>query len=133
MLMMLCQMWDDHYIADRAAGELRKADKMSEGEAQAIAASVIFDRIQAMEALAVAAAPNNLADAVAQLILAHAEIENRCKYHDDAVISAVPAVLEGLLPALRLIALAGGFDPASLGDNYLTGAEAMIFRGEVVA
>jgi len=133
MLRILLDLWTQHDRLDVEAGRLRAAKLPREGEAMAIGAQRVVDKIQALEALAIAATPITVADAVAQLILIHDEVTNRCECSGDPDVRRVPSILEGAVYALAVLGNAGGFDLASLQGVYLRPDEAMIALGEVPA
>jgi hypothetical protein len=98
----------------------------------AAAASYRVVQAEALERVALAFPPITPADAIAQLVLAHAEIGTLVSSDGDCE-EPVRALLEIASRAVATLAQVADFDLTALSFQYLTKAERMIVRGEVLA
>jgi hypothetical protein len=130
---MLAPLWVRHQELDAEADRCRKTGKLNESEAFAIGADHLSTRIRRLEDYAMAVRPVTPQDAVAQLVLLHADIFDTTETSSDPECRLVRHRLEVAAYAITILAELASFDLNPLSSHYLQSAERMIVRGEVPA
>lgn len=131
LLQRLEILWQGHTALEAESRRLRGEGQLHRADALAASASYRAAQAAAMERLALAFPPSTPTDAIAQLILAHAEISSLTSSDGDCE-EAVRVLLETATLAVAVLAKVDGFDLTALSFQYLTQRERMIVRGDVL-
>jgi hypothetical protein len=129
----MISLWKRCAELDNQAGEYREVGQAQKGEGAAIGSSQLFEQVLQLTDYALTVRPATAADAVAHLVMLHADLFDSISSSSDASLSHQLPRLELAVHSLAILGKLAGFDIVPLVEEIMRGPDALIARGEVPA